>query len=81
MGLRGSCSTMDNHVSCILHSAFSGVPSEKTQRLQLTTPDPSAPCLSLRCLGEGSNVDTQAAHTDQMERVTSLESMAACLRD
>lgn len=48
-----------------------GVPSEKTQRLKLTTPDASAPCLSLHCLGEGSSVDTQAAYTDQMGHVTS----------
>lgn len=72
MGLKGSCSMVDNQVSCVLHSASPGVPSEKTQRLKLTTPDPSAPCLSLRCLGEGSSVDTQAAHTDQMEPMTSV---------
>lgn len=72
MGLKGSCSTVDNQVYCVLHSASPGVPSEKTQRLKLTTPDPSAPSLSLRCWGEGSSVDTQAAHTDQMGHVTSL---------
>lgn len=72
MGLKGSCSTVDNQVSCVLHSASPGVPSEKTQRLKLATPDPSAPGLSLCCLGEGSHVDPQAAHTDQMEHVTSL---------
>lgn len=71
MGLRDSCPTVDNQVSCVLHSASPGVPSEKTQRLKLTTPDPSVPCLSLHCLGEGSSVDTQAAYTDQMGHVTS----------
>lgn len=36
----------------------------------LTTLDPSAPCLSLRCLGEDTSVHTQAAYTDQMGHVT-----------